>query len=200
MTGRLRKWVVRVLASIGALYLLVTFTPLVEWWGRWLSGEWNDEQGDVLVVLVGSSLSDDVLADSSYWRAVYTVRAMRKVPYHRVLIVGAVGAPAIRRFIAGHGLSTITVETEEASNSTRENAVNAAKLLANEHGRIILLSSDYHCRRAVAAFAKAGVVVHPAPAPDVLKQVGIRWRRWNAFQSVALETVKFAYYKLKGWA
>ncbi len=52
---------------------------------------------------------------------------------------------------------------EDASDNTRENAVNSARILAREHiHRILLVTHAWHMPRAAAAFERAGLQVIPA--------------------------------------
>lgn len=52
---------------------------------------------------------------------------------------------------------------EDASDNTRENAINSARILAREHiRRILLVTHAWHMPRAEAAFERAGLQVIPA--------------------------------------
>ena len=193
-------WLVRGMALLGAASVLATATPAVEYWTRWLAGDWGSAQGEVLVVLLGSPSMDEVLAENTYWRCVYTVRAMKERSYRRILFVGAgASAASLRRFVASNALPTDRIEFESASGSTRENALYASTMLKGEKGRIVLLTSDYHCRRSVAAFQKVGIPVHGAPAPDALKSASTWSRRWSAVPTLAIASVKLVYDRFKGW-
>jgi len=48
------------------------------------------------------------------------------------------------------------VVAENYSRSTRENALNTARLLAGDTGTLVLMTSDFHMYRALRAFRKAG--------------------------------------------
>ena len=197
-----RLWsIVRiVLISIGALYLLISFTPVTRIWLNWLAADWNGNTGDVLVVLHGPPQVDDLVGAETYWRIIYAVRAMRERNYKRVIFVGAGTSPAaVRRFVAGHGLPLDKLEFETESRSTHENARNAAALLKGEKGRIALLTSDYHSRRAGRAFTKAGVKVFTCPSPDAIKTYNYWYLRWNLLPTLVSETGKLAYYWYKNW-
>jgi uncharacterized SAM-binding protein YcdF (DUF218 family) len=182
---------------------------VVEWWAHALASPWGTGEGDVLVVLGGDSLSDGVLGRSSYWRAVYTVRAMKAHPFERVIISGGSNskgekpAPAelMRRFVGGHGIDTSNVEAETESSTTRENALKVASLIGGRGGggKIVLLTSDYHAWRAFRVFRKAGVEVETWPVPDVLKRCGIWYDRAGLFVELCRETAKIGWYWWKGW-
>ena len=189
---------------IGASLLLgaVMFTPLSPWWARKLAGPWNDPTGDVLIVLAGSGLEDGVLGASSYWRAVYAVRAYRQSPYAQVVVSG--GGPthpalAMRGFLVCQGVPADRILVEGSATSTHENALYVKNLLAKTQGRKVLLTSDYHMYRAQRAFIKAGLATLPRPFPDAIKRSASRTERWPIFFDLCSEAAKSGYYFLRGW-
>jgi uncharacterized SAM-binding protein YcdF (DUF218 family) len=184
--------------AIGCWWLLVTFTPVDDWWASRLAQPWDSGKGDVLVVLGGDSLGDGVLGSTSYWRAVYTVRAMRAQTFRRVVITGGSGsAEAIREFVLGNGLDTSNVVLETESHSTRENVLRSIGLIGP--GKVVLLTSEYHVWRASRAFRKAGVEVVTSPVPDVRKRSNTWYLRAGLFVELAIETGKIGWYRWKGW-
>lgn len=204
MGTRLLRCVYSSLAALGLIIVLVTFTPLVPWWGNLLAGEWTDPSGDVLIVLGGATVGETFVGENSYWRALYGVRAWRQGGFRRVLICGG-GAPVpvselMRDFITAYGVPSNAIQIETLSANTHENALNARKALGPEpQGRLVLLTSDYHMFRAMRLFRKAGLNVTPYPIPDVLKR-SVRWRsRWPAFLDLVTETAAIGWYAAHGW-
>lgn len=196
------RWVRAGLTALGLLVVVATATPVVRWWGLWLAGQWTDGSGKTLVVLTGSSLGSVVLGDSSYRRSVYAVLAEKAQGYDRIWITGGDGteAPICRMMadvLVAHGVDRGKIFLETASKSTRDSAVNMARIAPA--GPIVLLSSDYHMRRSVAVFRREGLEVRPMPTPDILKRYEHWELRWNAFYDLGLETVKFGYYWGRGW-
>ena len=105
----------------------------------------------------------------------------------------------MRRPSIAEGVPAEILVTEEASQSTHENALNTARLLAGDNASKVLLTSDYHMFRAVRAFRKAGMNVLPQPIPDARKRA-TRWLpRWPAFLDEAAESAKIVYYFVRGW-
>ncbi len=191
-------------AVLGFLFLLVTFTPLVSWWATLLAGPWEDPSGDVLIVLGGGVLEDGVIAEGSYWRSVYAVRAWKEGGFHLLVLSGGGSAKVsvaegMRAFLEGQGVPRDVIRLETRSRSTRENALYTMALLADVPGRKVLLTSDYHMFRAHCAFRKVGFDVLPRPFPDVRKRAVSRLRRWPAFLDLVKETLKIGYYYGRGW-
>src|SRR5262249_43249099 len=93
------------LTTLGALACLVTATPLVEWWAKPLSHPWDDQPGDVLVVLGGSVVSSGMIGESSYWRTVYGVWAWRAGGFQKIVLSGetAIVEP-MHRFMINEGV------------------------------------------------------------------------------------------------
>ncbi len=71
------RFIVGVLAAIGFLFVLVTFTPINFWWASHLAGAWNDPVGEMLIV-PGADAVQGSIGYSSYWRSVYAVRAWKQ--------------------------------------------------------------------------------------------------------------------------
>jgi uncharacterized SAM-binding protein YcdF (DUF218 family) len=181
--------------------MLVTFTPLVNWWATRLAGTWDDPKGDVLIVLAGD-VYDNVIGYSSYLRAQYAVYAYRQDGFRTILISGGGQIPvswSMRNFLVSQAVPADIVRVETKSTSTRENAVYTQQALINVPGRKVLLTSDFHMYRAHRAFMKVGLDVLPRPFPDALKR-GSNWRgRWPVFIDLMIETVKIGYYRARGW-
>ena len=201
--GRSASWL---LAALGALFLIVTLTPINFWWARILEGDGYEDKGDVLIVLSGSMELDGSMGWSSYLRTTYAVRSFRDGGFKEVLVAGGSTGPAkipvsiaMGEFLKFQGVPSEAVHTETKSHSTRENALYSASLLKTLPGRIVLTTSDYHMFRARRAFARAGIEVSPLPIPDVIKRSGQPRARWSAFLDLCEETVKVGYYWARGW-
>jgi len=184
--------------------LLVTLTPIDYWWATALAGKWQAPRGEVLVVLGGSLQDYGTVGGSSYWRGVYALQAWREGGFQQVVISGGGSgentvAKAIAGFLASQGVPREAILLEEKSQSTRENALHTAELLAGEKRRVVLLTSDYHMLRARRAFERAGLLVEPRPYPDVRKRETQWLGRWPAFLDLCNESAKVLYYLFRGW-
>jgi uncharacterized SAM-binding protein YcdF (DUF218 family) len=205
----LARWFRRFTITLGTLFLIVTFTPIVNWWATYLAGPWDDPRGDVLIVLTGSGMEDGLIGMSSYWRAVYARRVYQAGEAPEILITGGGTetipiATTMREFIVAQGVPADAVRVETASLNTRDSARNIAKLLASDPGRyrnrkLVLLTSDYHMYRSHKMFEAAGVHVEPRPIPDIRKRYSSKLERWGLFLELMQETVKIGYYWPQGW-
>lgn len=186
------------LAVLGLLLLTVTFTPLVNWWTRVLAGPWHAPQGDILIVLASDG-GGPMVGEYSYWRSVYAVHAWRGGTFRQAVLSGRGAVQAMRDFLVCQGVPASSILLEDQSNSTRQNALATARLLAASPGRKVLLTSDYHMFRAHRAFRKAGLEVLPSPFPDAGKRSTSFARRWNVFLDLATESAKILYYFTRAW-
>ena len=196
---RLWRALVAICASMGFLYLFATFTPFVSWYGGKLAGPWSDPSGDTLIVLAAGDLGGGFPAEGTLLRCLYAVRAYQTGGFRKIVLVGSQTSEHMRRLLMAEGVPAEILVTEEASQSTHENALNTARLLAGDNASKVLLTSDYHMFRAVRAFRKAGMNVLPQPIPDARKRA-TRWLpRWPAFLDEAAESAKIVYYFVRGW-
>ena len=198
------RWLRTIFASVGFLFLFISLTPVTSWWARALAGRWSKSRCEVLVVPGGSELGDGILGYSSYWRAVYAVQAFRWWHFQLVLLSGggpphARVAESMRDFLVASGVPPETIRVEIRSTSTRQNAVNCARMLAGRKGCVTLLTSDFHMFRAYRSFRKAGLDVRPTPIPDAAKSADRWYTRWDACLVLYRETAKILYYRARGW-
>ncbi len=192
---------------VALVFLLLQIVPAAPWVALWLSEDWPAPKGDVLIVLGADQLGDGTIGLGSYWRCVYGVRTWRQGGFRKVVFSAGPGgypesgslAAEMGRFSAALGIPPSAILLEERSTSTRENALFTAALLRNEPGPKVLVTSEFHMRRALGCFRKVGLDVKPVPHPDIGKQ----WSRWTQRPgcnwAVAVELVKLVYYRVQGW-
>ena len=195
---RLRRGAVFICAALGLTMILATFSPFAAWYARRLAGPWADPKGDILIVISGASL-DGFPDENTVLRCLYAVLAWREGGFRKIVVSGYRTSTHMRSLLIAEGVPPEVVVTEEAATSTHENALCVARLLANDPGTKVLMTSDYHMFRAVRAFRKAGMKVAPRPIPDALKRTGTWLRLWPAFVEEAAESAKIVYYAVRGW-
>jgi uncharacterized SAM-binding protein YcdF (DUF218 family) len=204
---RLRSILNSLTVALMLLLVVAYMSPIVPIISNWLTGQWQEPKGDVLIVLGADELGDGTIGIASYWRSVYAVRAYRAGGFQRIVISGvehgnpesASVARAMADFIVALGVPREAIWMEEHSQSTRENALFTATLIRDWPGKKVLLTSDCHMRRAHGAFSRVGIDTIPAPVPDIGKRWNSWLSRWDYIWTVAGELVKFAYYMARGW-
>lgn len=186
-------------ALVGILSAVILATPLVAWWARaYADGALDQPKGNVLIVLAAAADDAHGISYSSYWRARMAALAWRNGGFSTVVISGG-GGPGIENFLASEGVPRSAIVADWNARSTRQNALDVQKLVANLPGKKVLLTSDFHMYRALRVFRKQGIDVTAMAVPDVLHESENWYGRIPGFQTMCLETVKIAYYQLRGW-
>ena len=188
----------RLFAAIGLITVLVMATPIVTWWALAYSGPLERPKGDILILLAAAKDDRGGISFSSYWRARHALLAWQTGGFKKIVISGGEG-PGILNFLIVEGVPREAMIAEWRSTSTRENAIETAKLIQDMPGRKVLLTSDFHMYRAVRVFRKLGIEVTPMPVPDVLRSTEHWNGRFPAFETMVVESAKIAYYSLRGW-
>jgi uncharacterized SAM-binding protein YcdF (DUF218 family) len=188
----------RLFAAIGLITVLVMATPIVTWWALAYSGPLERPKGDILILLAAAKDDRGGISFSSYWRARHALLAWQTGGFKKIVISGGEG-PGILNFLIVEGVPREAMIAEWRSTSTRENAIETAKLIQDMPGRKVLLTSDFHMYRAVRVFRKLGIEVTPMPVPDVLRSTEHWNGRFPAFETMVGESAKIAYYGLRGW-
>jgi uncharacterized SAM-binding protein YcdF (DUF218 family) len=189
----------RLLVGVGLITVLVISTPIVAWWAQAYSGPIEQPKGDILILL--SAAADDKyggISYSSYWRARQALFAWQTGGFKKIVICGG-GDPGILNFLLADGIPREAFVTERRSVSTRENAIETARLIQNLPGKKVLLTSDFHMYRAIRVFRKLGIEAAPMAVPDVLHSVEHWNGRFQAFETMLSESAKIVYYAIRGW-
>jgi uncharacterized SAM-binding protein YcdF (DUF218 family) len=188
----------RFCAIVGLVTILAISTPLVHWWALAGAGPAESPKGDVLIVLSAARDQNGGMSFSSYWRARGAVDAWRNGGFTKVVVCGS-GVPAIAQYLVAEGIPPASIVVESNSKSTRENAINTARLMQNMPGKRVLLTSDFHMFRALRTFRKAGVDAAPMPVDDAIRNSKEWGGRFSALQNLVVENFKIVYYAIRGW-
>jgi uncharacterized SAM-binding protein YcdF (DUF218 family) len=165
-----------------------------------LVGPWTEPRGNVLVVLGSDTLDNGSLGESSFWRCVFAADVWRDSRFKYLVLSGdSTNTAAMKSYLVWRGIPAEAIVLETESRSTRQNALNTAKLAAGMNGPFVLLTSDYHMWRANRAFQKAGLNIAPRPCPDAFKRSAQWQNRWQVFLLVMEEFGKIGYYRARGW-
>lgn len=202
MASRAARTTVYSLASLGLLVVILTFTPLLSFWIRALTGpRWEEPAGDILVVLGAEGPNGGMIGYSTYWRSRYAVEAWKKARFTKIIVTGdEPTTQSMFDYLTCQGIPPSSILKETRSFTTHENASNTAALLTDKRMRVALMSSDIHMVRAYRCFRKVGVNPICIPAPDTIKRYNSLALRWTVFGEVLLETTKLFGYRLLGYA
>jgi len=202
-----KRVAINLLCVVGAAFLVVGWTPLVNLVVLPLAGGWPPPpRADIAIVLSGGRYRDGSLNDASEQRTVRSV-----VLYHRGLApallftggpcCGESASAIMARLAEDLGVPRAAIVLDEQAARTYDSAVNAAALLRARGMRsAILVTSELHMPRARLTFAAAGVPVFPVRAEE--RDV---WHRKAPADRLALlaaaihEYVGLVYYRLRGW-
>jgi uncharacterized SAM-binding protein YcdF (DUF218 family) len=198
MRGTVRKVFVRFCVGFTTILLLLQFSSFAPWLlNRLMGQDWNNPDGDILIILTAEEPPDEVMGAMTYPRGLYGVRAWREGHFHAVVVCGS-EAGAVGQFLNAYGVPRERILLEEPA-STRECAVQTKQMIASWPGRRVLVTGDTHIFRAKRAFQAAGLPVEGRPFPDLLKY----WhgQQWRIPESMRLfvEIGKIGYYRLRGW-
>src|ERR1035437_4630434 len=118
----------RLLAAIGLLAVLIMATPMVSWWAHAYSGPIEQPKGDVLILLSAADDDKGLISYSSYWRVRYALLAWQSGGFQKIVVSGGDG-PGIVNFLIVEGVPQQAIVAEWRSTTTRENAVETARLI-----------------------------------------------------------------------
>ena len=181
---RRRTWLRAALAAL----LVLACPALSNWaWRLWevppvpvrLVGRY-----DAAVLLTGITGPDRPPHDRVYIiggadRLLHTVQLWRRGSFGRIIVSGGSGtvlgagarseAAQLRRVLLDCGVPDSVIVLEARSRNTRENAHFTAALLKRRpalapRGRLLLITSAFHMRRAAGCFRRAGLAVDIFPA------------------------------------
>ena len=197
--ARVYRVAVGLLALTGLLFLLVIFTPFVNWYATRLARPWSTQRGDILVVLSADGPNSGVIGISTYWRCFMAVLYYREQPYKEVVVSGKDSARGMGDFLVFSGIPADRILVENEASDTHQNAQFTARLLAGHPGSVVLVTSDFHMFRARRAFLKAGLRVSASAVPDVTKRSADYFARPQLFLAEMRETAAIVYYRYQGW-
>jgi uncharacterized SAM-binding protein YcdF (DUF218 family) len=187
-------------AALGTMLAIASLTPITYWWARALAHPADYRGGDVLIVLAGDVLDDNMIGQTSYWRCMYAVLTWKQGNFRKLILSGDLRTTGpMRNFLVCQGIPAEAIEIESRSLNTHENAVQTAALVRGNSGQYVLLTSDYHMFRAWRAFRKAGLETTGTPFPDAIKRGNALRARWGVFWELTAETGSVLYYQWKGW-
>jgi uncharacterized SAM-binding protein YcdF (DUF218 family) len=185
-------------------YLVCAFTPLVGVAYRVLSVPAELRPADAIVVLGAGVTTDGELSGNSMRRTVHAVRLYRQRLAPVIVMLGArhegtVEAEVRARFAAELGVPPSAIVVEPGGRTTRaEAALVARRLSASRPATVLLVTNVHHMPRARLLFEREGLLVAPAPVPEVSSSVERPQHRIALAGALIQELVARAYNHLAG--
>lgn len=152
------------------------------------AGDWSDGDGRAAITRLGFGLQ--------------LYRAARA---GTVLLSGGDQSLKMEHRLEQQGVPVAAMRTEDTSENTHQNALYSATILKREKlQRILLVTSGIHMPRARASFAREGLTVIPAPAPDPgTLRSSYRWWPQRAALTMSARCLRehlgLWVYRLRGW-
>jgi uncharacterized SAM-binding protein YcdF (DUF218 family) len=198
-------FVCRVVGLLGLLAFVVTaFTPAPRLIHRAMTSPSEERHADAIVVL-GASVSPEGLLDSaSLRRTLAGVRAQRRGLAPVLLLLGprhgnAVEADVRSALATDLGVPKEAIRTEPRALTTQQEARRAADLLLPQGARrVLLVTSEYHIRRARALFERAGFEVAPLAVPEIDAASNRPEERLSTMRSALSEAFARGLYRVLG--
>jgi uncharacterized SAM-binding protein YcdF (DUF218 family) len=125
----------RNLAILGALLLIVIFTPLVASVARPLAGPWTGVDNGVLIILSGSTVTYPdptaklMIGLNTYWRIVHAISAWRDDHFRTILVPGYGTAESVKPLLITNVILETSIMVENKATNTRENALFSKPIL-----------------------------------------------------------------------
>jgi uncharacterized SAM-binding protein YcdF (DUF218 family) len=199
-------WLARsVSLLVGGLFLVVTFTPLVNWMLLPLVPRWTNADHGILVLLSAATTTYEsparsiLIGQNTYWRTVHAIAIWRSGHFSKIVVCGLGTEQTVKPLLLAAGVPPEAILIENRSQTTRENAEFAKPLLAGLEGPYVLLTSDYHMYRASRCFQSEGIKVETIPAPDISKRAIHVGERWDCFRNLTNELIAIVGYQARGW-
>lgn len=179
-----RKWVWRIAIAASALVaVLIVLAVIVP--QKFLCVDSGRVTADVMVVLGGGS----------HDRPERAAELFKEGATPRILVSGLGDSRISRDLLIKSGVPSRLIETENESRTTQQNAIETIKLLRQERARrVIIVTSWYHSRRALACFQHYGPEIQFYSRPSYLGYRRTDWPHWNLARRIYLEYPKLLGY------
>jgi uncharacterized SAM-binding protein YcdF (DUF218 family) len=179
-----RKFAIRSLVSLAAIFAIIAFTQLPDWLlyqleSRAVQAELTERPYGI-IVLGGGLTANTALNPTGYNlgesgdRIIRGIELKRRFPDARLVYSGGLGAirqtslpetAAAQAVITALAGAELQIELESQSRNTWQNAIYTSEMIGGARSRQwLLVTSAFHMPRAIGCFRKAGFNVMPAPA------------------------------------
>ena len=181
---RKRKWFLKILLALAVLFLaLVAFAFFLP--QKLLCVDSGPVSGDAIIVL-GGGLGE---------RPERAAELFKEHDAPRIIVSGFGDCEFNRRILLKAGVPAAAIQIEGDSRTTRENAEFTIRLLrAGNLHRVILVTSWYHSRRALACFEHFAPEIQFYSRPSYFAEARADWPHRDIEHRVYLEYGKLAGY------
>ena len=181
---RMRKWVFRIALVLFMAFILLGMAAIF-FPQKFLCVDDGSVQGDVMVVLGGGS----------HDRPERAAELFRQGAAPRILVSGQGDCKIYRHSLMETGVPPGAIQMEDQSQTSRENAVLAVKLLRRQGARhVVIVTSWYHSRRALACFEHYAPEIEFYSRPSYFGYARGDWSRSNLTHRIYLEYPKLLGY------
>ena len=183
----MRKWFFKITLSLLGLLLLLAVAAMV-FPVPFLCVDSGPVKADVIVVLGGGS----------HERPVRAAELFKDHAAPRIIISGWGDCEINRQLLLAAGVPANAIKLETQSRTTRENAQFTVKLLREEKlGRVIIVTSWYHSRRAQACFRHYAPELKFYSRPSYFATTRADWPHYRIGGRVRLEYAKLLGYWIR---
>jgi uncharacterized SAM-binding protein YcdF (DUF218 family) len=183
VTGK-RKWLLRMGLVLFMLLVLLAAAALL-YPHQFLCVESGRMRADVIVVLGGGS----------HDRPERAAELFKERIAPRILVSGLGDGPIYRRSLIQAGVPSQAILMEDQSRTTRENAILAVNLLRHQGAQhVIIVTSWYHSRRALACFEHYAPEIQFYSCPSYFANTRSEWVRHGLTHRIYLEYPKLLGY------
>jgi uncharacterized SAM-binding protein YcdF (DUF218 family) len=180
----MRKWIWRIVLILFTLFFLLGVAAFL-FPQKFLCVDSGSVGADVVVVLGGGSQD----------RPERAAELFKEHAAPRLLVTGLGDCKINRRLLIEAGVPLPVVQMEDQSHTTRENAIFAVKLLRNQGvRRVIIVTSWYHSRRALASFEHYAPEIQFYSRPSYFGHPRADWVRNKLTHRIYLEYPKLLGY------
>jgi len=180
----MRKWFLRIGLILFTLFILLGVAAFL-FPGKFLCVESGPVKADVVVVLGGGS----------HDRPERAAELFKERAAPRILVSGLGDCKINRRLLVEAGVPARVIQMEDQSRTTRENAVFGVRLLRRANARrVIIVTSWYHSRRALACFEHYGPEIQFYSRPSYFAYPRADWPGNKLVQRINLEFPKLIGY------
>jgi uncharacterized SAM-binding protein YcdF (DUF218 family) len=180
----MRKWFFKITLVLLGLLLLLAIAAII-FPQPFLCMDSGPVKADVIVVLGGGS----------HERPERAAELFKEHAAPRIIISGLGDCEINRRRLIAAGVPANAIELETQSRTTRENAQFTVKLLREQkQRRVILVTSWYHSRRALACFRHYAPEIRFYSRPSYFASARADWSHNRIGSRIRLEYVKLLGY------